>query len=164
MTRDEVLEQLTRERAEFDALVNVIPNDAMDRPVPGGEHTPKQIVAHVSAYEQLIVERLRAARLGQSTDFDRDGIGWVAFNERIWAESEPLDPSVVLARSARDFLAMVEEISALENEEFGALSKVAEALDPGWLEGRALWEAICVDTFEHYPMHFAQLEAAATAK
>lgn len=87
MTRNELLDQLKRERAEFDKLVEAIPRDAMDMPVPDGVHSPKQIVAHVSAYEQLIVERLRAARLGQTTDLDRDRVGWEAFNERIWAES-----------------------------------------------------------------------------
>lgn len=161
MTRDEVLEQLTKRRAEFDALVEAVPPDAIDRPIPGGSHSPKQIVAHVSAYEHLIVERLRAAEIGQSTNFDRDQHGFEAFNEQVWTASASADPSVVLAQSARDFLVMLEEIALLPDAEFGALSKVAEAIDPGWLQGRPLWEAIGEDTFEHYPMHFAQLEAAA---
>jgi phenylalanine-4-hydroxylase len=161
MTRDEVLDQLKRERAEFDKLVDAIPADAMDEPVPDGVHSPKQIVAHVSAYEQLIVERLRAARLGQTTDLDRDRVGWESFNDRIWSESESVDAEIVLTQSARMFLAMLEELASLPDSEFGALSKVAEAIDPGWLRGQALWEVIGVDTFEHYPMHYAQLEAAA---
>jgi hypothetical protein len=162
VTRDEVLEQLKKRRAEFDALVDAIPPEALDRPVPGGTHSPKDIVAHVSSYEQLILDRLRAARLGESTDFDRDRLGWRVFNDRIWAEAADQDAEVVLANSAWVFLAMMEELAGLADSEFGALSKVSEALDEGWLEGRTLWEAVGVDTFEHYPMHFAQLEAAAT--
>jgi hypothetical protein len=161
MTRNEILDQLKRERTEFDKLVDAIPRDAMDIPVPDGVHSPKQIVAHVSAYEQLIVERLRAARLGQTTDLDRDRVGWEAFNERIWAESESANVDDVLTHSAWVFLAMIEELAGLADSEFGALSKVAEAIDPGWLRGQALWEVLGVDTFEHYPMHYAQLEAAA---
>jgi len=87
MTRDEVLEQLKVQRAQFDARIHAIPGDSLDEPVPGSLHSPKQIVAHVSAYERLIVDRIRAARLGEKTAFDRDRIGWEAFNDRIWAES-----------------------------------------------------------------------------
>jgi hypothetical protein len=159
MTRDEILEQLTHERAQFDALVDAIAADAMDRPVPEHIHTPKQIVAHVSAYEQLVVERLRAARLGQTTDLERDRLGYEAFNDHMWSQCESQETEVVLASSARTFLMLVEELAGLPDEEFGALSKVAEAIDPGWLRGRNLWEALAEDTFEHYPMHCAQLEA-----
>lgn len=159
MTRDEVLEQLTKQRETFDALVDTIPADSLDVPVPGYQHTPKQIVAHVAAYEWLIVERVRAARLGQTTDLERDRRGYEHFNEVVWEESAPRDADEVLATSARTFLALVEELAGLPDEEFGALSKVAEAIDPGWLRGRNLWEALAEDTFEHYPMHVAQLEA-----
>lgn len=160
MTRDEILQRLTTCRAEFDALVDAIADDAFDLPAPGHAHSPKQIVAHVSAYEQLVVERLRAARLGQTTDLERDRLGWEAFNDHVWAECSSQDAEIVLSSSARTFLCLVEELAGLPDEEFGALSKVAEAIDPGWLRGRALWEALAEDTFEHYPMHIAQLEAA----
>jgi hypothetical protein len=161
MTRDEVLTRLKAQRAEFDTRVHAIPPEALDAPVPGGAHSPKQIVAHVNAYEQLVVERLRAARLGEKTEFDRDRVGWEVFNERIWEESEPLATDVVLARSARCFLSLLEEVASLGNAELSGSRGVAAAIDPAWLQGRTLSELIGVDCFEHYPMHFAQLEAAA---
>lgn len=162
MTREEVLERLRTQRAEFDARVSAIPEHALEVPAPGCEHSPKQIVAHVSAYEHLIVERLRAARLSEETHFDRDHAGWEEFNRRIWVEARDLDADVVLARSARDFLTLLEEVSALSNDELSQLSGVSAAVDPAWLQGRSLAELIGVDGFEHYGMHFAQLEAAAS--
>jgi hypothetical protein len=161
MTRDEVLAELKSRRTEFDTRVEAIPLEAMDVPVPGGVHTPKQIVAHVSAYEALMVERLRAARLGETTALERDREGWERFNERIWAEAsaEPVD--VVLARSARTFLALLEEVGVLGDEELDGMCGVTSAIDPAWLGGHTLAELIGVDGFEHYPMHFGQLEAAA---
>jgi len=161
VTRDEVLHRLKTARAGFDERVHAIPEAALDRPVPGGTHSPKQIVAHVSAYERLIVERLRAARLGEETVFDRDRVGWEAFNERVWAESAEKPADAVLAQSARDFLALVEEIGMLGNAELAQLTGIALGIDPAWLQGRSLAEVIGVDGFEHYPMHYAQLESAA---
>ena len=164
MTRDEVLTQLKLQRAAFDARVNAIPHQLLDQAVPGGAHSPKQIVAHVSAYERLIVERLRAARVGEKTEFDRDRVGWEAFNERIWAESAPAAVDAVLARSARDFLALLEEVASLANAELSETRGVATTIDPAWLKGRPLSEVIAIDGFEHYPMHFPQLEAAAATE
>ena len=161
MTRKEVLERLRTQRAEFDARVSAIPDSALEVPVPGCVHSPKQIIAHVSAYEHLIVERLRAARLAEETHFDRDHVGWQAFNERVWAEAMLLDIEIVLVRSARDFLTLLEEVSALTDAELSQLRGVAAAVDPEWLHGRSLAELIGIDGFEHYRMHFAQLEAAA---
>jgi len=37
----------------------------------------------------------------------------------------------------------------------------AAEIDPAWLEGNAPWQAIGVDAFEHYPMHYDALDAAA---
>jgi len=163
MTRDEVLEKLKAHRTEFDARVSAIPTEALDALIPGTTHTPKQIVAHVSAYDRLIVERLQAARLGEMTCFDRDRTGWEAFNARIWAEAAELEVDVVLSRSARDFLSLLEEVASLANAELQSLVGVAAGLDPAWLQGRSLSEAIAIDGFEHYPMHFAQLDAAAAS-
>jgi hypothetical protein len=161
MTRVEVLSRLKHQRAQFDARVSAIGDEEFDRPAPGCSHSPKQIVAHVSAYEQLVVERIRAARLGEETAFDRDRVGWEAFNARVWAETELLAADVVLTRSARHFLSLLEEITTLADLELVELRGAAAGIDPAWLKGRSLAELIGIDCFEHYPAHFAQLEAAA---
>lgn len=160
MNREEVLAKLREQRAEFDARFHAIPSEAMDMPIHGAAHSPKQILAHVSAYERLIVERLRAARLGETTEFDRDRIGWEAFNDRVWEEALEVPADVVLSRSAADFLALLEEVAGLSDGELVDRRGITAAADPSWLQGRPLWEAIGVDGFDHYPMHFAQLEAA----
>jgi hypothetical protein len=163
MTRDEVLTRLRLSRAEFDRRVAALSSDALDEAAPGCPHSPKQIVAHVTAYEQLMVDRLQLGRLGEETSFDRDRVGGQAFNERIWAETAALDAEIVLECSAITFLRLLEEIAITANDELTKLTGVAAAVDPAWLGGRALWEMIGVDGFDHYPMHYAQLEAAAMA-
>jgi hypothetical protein len=161
MTRDEVLDRLKTARAGFDQRVEAIPVSALDLPVAGSSHSPKQIIAHITSYEQLVVERLQLGRLGEETAFDRDRIGWEMFNERIWAESALLDIEIVLEISAWTFLRMLEEIAILANEELTEVTGIAAAVDPAWLDGKPLWELIGIDCFDHYPMHYAQLEAAA---
>jgi hypothetical protein len=161
MTHDEVLRKLRDARAEFDARLDAIPRGALDAPAPGGGHSPKDIVAHVTAYDDLIVQRLRAARRGEITEFDRDRSGWQAFNERTWAEVAALDADRVLARAAEVFAALLGEVGQLSDAELASRVKGTAALDPAWLEGEPPWKLIGVDAFDHYPMHHAALEAAA---
>ena len=161
MTRDEVLERLRSVRAEFDARVAAIPADALEVAPAGFRHSPKEVVAHVNAYERLIVDRLRAARRGEQTALGRDREGWEAFNASVWARVAALDPMKVLADSKQVFSDLVAEVSLLDDGELTTTAGVTEYIDPAWLDGHELWELIGTDGFEHYPMHFDLLEAAA---
>lgn len=161
MGRDEVLDRLRTSRMAFDQRVAAIPRERLAMPAPGSAHSPKDIVAHVSAYEDLIVERLIAARRGETTAFDRDRDGWEAFNARVWSEAESREADEILARSASVFGRLLEEVGSLSDVELAGPTGVAAVIDQGWLQGRPLAELIAIDGFDHYPMHFAALEAAA---
>jgi len=161
MTRDEILRRLRAERATFDGLVAHVPRNRLEVPPPGQAHSPKEIVAHVTAYEELIVERLRAARTQQTTEFDRDREGWERFNERTWQEVKPLDAEQVLERASAVFDDLVYEIGLLGDDELNQVVGVTVYIDQAWLNGRTLADLIGIDGFEHYPMHQAALEAAA---
>ena len=161
MTRDEVLDRLRRKRAEFDARVAAIPAKALDAVPVGFRHSPKDVVAHVTAYERLMVQRLRAAARGERTSFERDRDSWEAFNTRVWGEAAGLESEEVLGESERVFGDLVAEVSGLTDDELNSTVGITASIDPAWLDGHALWELIGVDGFDHYPMHFALLEAAA---
>ncbi len=160
MTRDELLGKLRTARAELDRLVAAIPADRLERPAPGTTHSPKDIVYHVAAYDDLMVRRLRCARDGETTAFDRDRDSWEAFNERIWADAAEKDAPAVLAWASKTFLDLVEEVGRLAEDELNGDAGLVKHIDPGWLQGRPLAEVIGVDGFDHYPMHYAVLKAA----
>jgi hypothetical protein len=162
--RDEVLERLRSTRADFDARVAEVSDAAFDRMVPGGTHTPKQIVWHVAAYDRLMVDRLRAARDGQTTAFDRDRIGWEAFNERTWSDGQSADPVTVKATAASTFESLLEEVGRLSDDELAGPVGVSAHLDQAWLGTRPPWQLIGIDGFDHYPMHLRSLEAAAVGQ
>lgn len=164
MTRDEVLDRLRATRAEFDARVSRISDASFERLVPGGTHTPKQIVWHVSEYDRLMVERLRAAREGRTTAFERDRVGWEAFNERTWSEGQDLDAETVKSTAGRLFEELLAEVGLLSDDELAGATGSSANLDPAWLGSRAPWELIGIDGFDHYPMHFRSLEAAAVGQ
>lgn len=163
MNRDEVLERLHFVRARFDQRVRAIPLERFDIAPPGRVHTPKEILSHVTAYEALIIDRLRAARLGETTAHLRDRVGWEEFNEQTWSEAAALSATETLAHADEVFRELIHEIMLLSDIELVEKTGITEHIDPSWLQGRALWEVIGIDGFEHYPMHFEAFEEAAAA-
>jgi hypothetical protein len=161
MTRDELVATLKRSRGIFDEKLAAVPADALTLPVPGSAHSVKDIVAHVTAYDDLIVQRLISARHGSTTAFSRDRDGWEAFNERVWVEATKMKPKAVMLRAKDVFAALIHEVEQLSDEEINVRVGSTAALDPAWLEGNAPWQAIGIDAFDHYPMHYAALDAAA---
>ena len=161
MTRDEVVERLKASRETFDSKVEAVPYEALCVPAPGSAHSVKDIVAHVAAYDELIVARLRASRDGETTAFDRDREGWEAFNRRTWGEAAEVPLDDVLHRAIDVFASMVHEVGRLSDDELNACAGSTASLDPAWLEGHAPWELIATDTYDHYPMHHGALESAA---
>ena len=161
MTRNEVLARLKVSRAVFDEKLAAVRPESLGAVPAGSTHSAKDIVAHVTAYDDLIVQRLISARHGSTTAFDRDREGWEAFNERTWREAAALKPDAALRRARDVFAALLHEVGQLSDEELGARVGATAALDPAWLEGRAPWQAIGVDAFDHYPMHYDALDVAA---
>lgn len=160
MTRDEVVARLRFARAVFDEKLAAIPVDDLALPAPGQAHSVKDIVAHITAYDDLIVQRLISARHGSTTAFDRDRVGWEAFNERIWREVADLPAKAVLDRARNTFAALVHEVGQLSDDELGGRVGPTAALDPAWLQGRAPWELIAIDAYDHYASHYGALDAA----
>ncbi len=163
MTRDELLHWLVETRAEFDQLVAAIPKDRLGKPIPGKKHSARDVIYHVVSYEDLIVQRLRSAQNGETTAFGRDRDGWESFNDRVWAEAAGVDDLTVLARSLRVFRELIEQARVLQDDEINGQGGIVRHIDQAWLDGRPLWEVIGIDSFEHYPMHFDDLQKARRA-
>ena len=160
MTCDEVLARLASSRATFDEKLASVPREALTLPVAGSPHSVKDIVFHVSAYDDLVVLRLMASRGGVTTEFDRDREGYEVFNERVWGEAAVIASDDALARAAEVFAALLHEVGRLSDSELETPSGATAALDPAWLQGQAPWELIAIDCYDHYPMHYAALDAA----
>jgi hypothetical protein len=161
MNRDQVFDKLRSARAVFDAKVASVPIERLDSAIPGHVHTVGEIVWHVAAYDELMVSRLRAAHEGATTEFDRDRVGWEQFNERVWAEAAEKSGAEAVEHARAVFDDLVGEIGQLNEAELNQPVGVVEHLDPAWLEGHALWELIAIDGFDHYAMHYEQLDEAA---
>lgn len=164
MTTSEMLMRLREARDVFDARLADVPESRFDVAPEGFSHSPKEIVAHVSAYDGLIVERLREAREGRTTAFDRDREGWEAFNTRVWSEAAAMEPMDVRAQATFAFADLVTEVAGLTDAELNEDSGATQHVDPAWLDDKTLAKMIAIDSYEHYPMHVDLLRAAGSVE
>lgn len=159
MTRDKLLLQMSVARKVFDDKVASLPPDALHECVDGFDHSVVQLVAHVSAYDHAIVERLASAGHGAMTSLaaDRDSD---RFAEESWTRWDSWRPHKALERAQTDFETMKRHVGGLDESELLGQAGVAGAFDPRWLRGRLPWQAILRDTAAHYTEHFEMLDAA----
>ena len=78
----------------------------------------------------------------------------------IWAEAADMDEVDVRAQAVFTFSDLLSEVSSLTDEELNGFVGVSKNIDPAWLEDRTLAQAIAIDSFEHYPMHYDAFNAA----
>lgn len=145
---------LRTERSQWNALLSQVGPDRMEIPGVEGEWSVKELVAHLTWYEQAIVEGAQQAlTTGTFTRRRPVGMGMDELNAQIAAESR--------ARSASDVLAEADEV-------FRHLLALIESCpqdvlnDPrrlGLPEDMVPWMGVANNSYAHYRQHEASLRA-----
>ena len=154
MTGSKLAGILQTERTRWNALLAQVSLDRLDVPGVEGEWSVKQLVAHLTWYEQAIVEGAQQAlRPGPFTRRRPDGVGMDAMNARIAQEAS--------ARSAADVLAEAEAV-------FGHLLELIAAVPQDLLNNPRLlglpedmvpWMGVANSSYAHYREHELALRA-----
>lgn len=162
MTRDELLAQLAEARQSFDEKVALVPAEALRYQVPGFGYSVAQLLAHVSEYDRLVINRLESAGHGATTQLQADHGNRDHFERYTWTFADRWSTEHVKRRSRANFESVVVHLRDMTNDELSGNVGSGGALDRSWLAGRPVWQAIYEDTAGHYRRHEAMLEAACT--
>jgi hypothetical protein len=154
MTGARLAEILRAERAQWNALLAQVGLDRMEIPGVEGEWSVKELVAHLTWYEQAVVEgSQQVLSTGTFTRRRPAGVSLDEQNARIAAESRARPASAVLAEA---------------DEVFGQLLAVVEACpqdilnDPrrlGLPEDMVPWMGVANNSYAHYREHEPALRA-----
>jgi len=154
MSASRLVDILRGERASWDALLARIGPGRMDLPGVEGTWSVKQIVAHLTWYEGVVVEGAR--QLMSTGTFVREGLRALSMDERnviLAAQSR--------ARPVRDVLAESEQV-------FGQLLAVVDACpddilnDPrrlGLPDDVVPWTLVANNSYAHYQEHARAIRA-----
>ncbi|GAB4208080.1 MAG: hypothetical protein OHK0022_37170 [Roseiflexaceae bacterium] len=148
MNHATLLAKLRAERATFDGLLDQIDPAYMLTPGAEGTWSVKDIVVHISWYDQQV------AKVVSQRTLDASPMWNLSVDER---NAVMIDASrnhtleEVLAGARATFLLMLEEVSKLSEEDLQDPQRLG--MPPEWIPG----QAIAFNTYRHYRQHIVAL-------
>jgi hypothetical protein len=129
----------------FHDKVTSLPTERLELRVGEGQWTRKQMLAHITTWHDLTVERLgRFAESGAPAELDEEAD---PINARSARAAEGRTTGEVLLAMSDSFRRLRREVSNLTDEQLVAAD--------GWAAGK-----IAGNSYEHYLEHLADLESA----
>jgi hypothetical protein len=138
---------------EWQALADVqieLDREAMSQPGVESEWSVKDILAHIAAWERLMVQWLEESLRGETPNRPAPGQSWDdldLFNEQLYLENKHKSLDDVRQESA-DIHARAVKIIGEMNE--------SDLLDPHrfeWRKGDPIWHLVAGNTWIHYEEH-----------
>jgi hypothetical protein len=152
MTKAEFLRNVREEHERWISVLERLDATAMLEPRLPGDRTAKDVVAHVSWYEQqaagIVRQRaLRGSELWERSQEERNAV--------IFAENRGRTLEDVLAEAERVFAELWELLQTLDEEELHDASRFAD-MPADWPP----WGVLADNTYEHYKGHIPELQVA----
>jgi hypothetical protein len=150
MNKNELIEALRAERARWEALLAEVGAERMTVPGATGKWSVKDVIAHLTAWEERPVAWLEAAQTGgQPTPppWDSALSSYEQVNEWLFQSNRERSLSDVLTQSRQVFDRLIELIRAVPYEDITTPGRFE------WLEGGTILERIPGDSYAHYQEH-----------
>jgi uncharacterized protein (TIGR03083 family) len=142
--KTEILEQISATHLLLEAHLSALSDAQMLQPGVNGQWTVKDVLAHITWWEQHLLHRLKT---GQDNLF-REEIS-------VQAATDRANDSIYVANRSRSLAEILDEFHASYQQVLTAL----EALSEEDVAQAEIYDAIAWDTFRHYPEHTAMLQA-----
>ncbi len=156
MTKAKLLAQIRAERDRFEAILAELDAAQMVQPGVVGLWSVKDILAHIAAWESLMVGWLEEILKGDIPEALAPGQSWDGldqFNEQIYLENRPRPLDDVLAEFHASFRRAWDAVHAAPEE------ALLEADRYPWREGNPVWHIVAANMSWHYPEHGASIRA-----
>jgi len=148
------------ERMRWKTLLAEIPDERMVQAGVTGDWSVKDIIAHVTAYEQGLVKWLEAALRGELLELpDLDHPDVDQRNAVIFSRNRDRLLEEVLLESEEVFEQLLELVRGLAEQDLMEPDKSEWFVRPRWNESRPLWKCIADDSYEHYHQHIPGIRA-----
>ena len=150
MSKKQILELIQSERAAFEVTLAQLSQAQMTRPGPDSDWSGKDILAHLAAWQQKMIQWLQESLRGETPDRPAPGMAWDdldALNEQLYLENKDKSLAEVLAAFNHMYQQSWQVVENLTE---------ADLLDPDrfeWRRGDPMWHLVAANTWEHYREH-----------
>jgi len=151
MTKDELIKQIETEWDNLQAALDGLTEEQMHQPGVVGEWSIKDILAHITACQTLLIATLFKAEKGVTPDMTEGGTTVDQQNEKFYREMKD-----------RSFDQVWDDLDASYHQILSRLEgwKEKDLFDPKrfkWMQGQPFAEYIAGDSYEHYAEHAVQI-------
>ncbi|UCF20319.1 MAG: ClbS/DfsB family four-helix bundle protein [Gemmatimonadota bacterium] len=154
MNKRQFLSTLRSERQRWEAELKGASDERLCQPGAIGEWSVKDIIAHLTAYENGLVKWLEAAADGKSLVFavlDHRDVDYR--NALIYEENRERSLGDVMLESKRVFQRLLKLVGELSEADLLEAERSEWFVKPRWHMSRPLWKCIADDSYEHYRQH-----------
>ena len=142
MRKTDILEQISATHLLLEVHLSALSDAQLVQPGINGEWAVKDLLAHITWWEQHLLRRLRTGR----DDLYQEGMSMQAVTDQANEEIFAANRSRSLADILEDFHVSYQQVLA-----------AVEALPEEAVAQAEIYDAIAWDTFQHYPEHTAML-------
>ncbi len=156
MNKTELLDNIRREHERLARLVGQLGEDQLTAPGVVGDWSFKDILAHITAWDNLLPGWLEAARIGATPKLPSEGYTWAdedKLNESIYHQHKDDTWNSVLADFQDSYARVVREVEALSEQD------LSDANHFPWLHGKPLASLVATDSSEHYAEFATAIES-----
>lgn len=155
-SRHELMEVLQAERELFDRQVAALTESQMLEPGIEGDRSVKDILAHVTDWEQRMILWLNESLADRVPQRPAPGMTWDdldRLNEQTYLANRDTPLEEVLAMSVTSYEQALQAVHSLTDEDLFDKARFA------WRKGDPMWHMVAANTWWHYKEHRGQLEA-----
>lgn len=152
-SREELLREIREERAAFEAILAQVPEQRLLQPLLDGGWSVKDVLAHIAAWEELMVAWVEATLRGETPDRPVRGDNWVdKLNTSLYEKNKPMTLADVQWQFTTSYERAYETAMRLSSAELFESERFA------WRAGSPLAVLVAANTCWHYREHREQLE------
>ena len=149
MNKDELLNAIKRDRAALEALVARVPDGRMTEPALVGGWSVKDVLAHITAWEQLALKWIKENKREELTWGENNDEQVNTLNAKLYAENLDRPLKEVREQSKHSYEQVLAAVEWLSDQDLVA--------KPPWAPGAETWQIISANSDDHYREHIEQL-------
>lgn len=155
MNKAGVLDAMRTAYATLEKTLAPLDEAQMTTPGVNEAWSIKDIIAHITTWQYVLLDRLHAAMQGvtptsygsELTDEDIDNL-----NEQFYQQSKSRPLAAVLADFRTTYTQIEEAVQSMSEEDLTGPRRFA------WAKGVPLWRYVAGDTYEHYLEHITSIQ------
>ncbi len=156
--KQRLLDLMELKRAAWDALISQLSEEQLLQPGADGDWSVKDVIAHITAYEDWTAQQLEASLRGEAPaprEMEQMAAeGWYDVDTRnrfMYEQCKDMPLEQVMSESEQAFNRLLQVVEALPEDRM--------AQTEWWTSGRTVLDTIPGQSFEHYDQHIDALKA-----